>query len=241
MELTDAEKKSLKGQGYIAYKDGVHFSCRVLISAGKMNAREARKITDVCEKYGKGSFTLTQRLNVEIPWIQYQDLDNVKRELMEVGLAIGGTGMRARPAHTCKGSVCQMSFFNTEDAAQVIDERFYKGQYHELLPNKFRIIVSGCSNGCSKPHLGCIGLQGRKPDQVAISIGGKFGKDHVIGRELPGLYSMSEALDIVEKAMTYYRENGITGERFAKTIERIGFETVGSFLTGRALSEFNNM
>jgi len=241
MELTDAQKKSLKGQGYIAYKDGVHFSCRVLISAGRMNAQEARKISEVCEKYGKGSFTLTQRLNVEIPWIQYQDLDNVKRELMEVGLSIGGTGMRARPAHTCKGSVCQMSFFNTEDVAKMIDERFYKGHYDTLLPNKFRIIVSGCGNGCSKPRLGCIGLQGRKTDQVAISLGGKVGKDYAIGQELPGLYSVSEALDLCEKALFYYKENGIPGERFAKTIERIGFATVGSALTGLALSEFNSI
>jgi len=241
MELTDAQKKSLKGQGYIAYKDGVHFSCRVIIAAGRMNAQETRKITDVCEKYGKGYFTLTQRLNVEIPWIQYQDLDNVKQELMEVGLSIGGTGMRARPALTCKGSVCQMSFLNTEDVVKMINERFYKGQYDVLLPNKFRIVVGGCSNGCSKPLLGCIGLQGRKPDQVAIIIGGRFGKEQVIGKELPGLYSISEALDIVDKAMTYYRENGIAGERFAKTVERIGFETVGCFLTGLTLSEFNKM
>lgn len=241
MELTDVQKKSLKGQGYIVYKDGVHFSCRVLIPGGRMNAQETRKITDVCEKYGKGYFTLTQRLNVEIPWIQHQDLDNVKRELTEVGLSIGSTGMRARPAHTCKGSVCQMSFFDTEAVAKVIDERFYKGQYDAPLPNKFRIVVSGCANGCSKPHLGCIGLQGRKPDQVAIVIGGSFGKEHVIGKELPGLYSISEALDIVEKAMAYYRENGIMGERFAKTVERIGFETVGCLFTGLTPSEFNKM
>lgn len=46
------------------------------------------------------------------------------------------------------------------------------------------------------------------------------------------LTSISEALDIVEKAITYYRENGLQGERFAKTVERIGFETVGGFLSG---------
>lgn len=239
MELTDAQKKSLKGQGYIAYKDGEHFSCRVVIPAGRINAQEARKITEVCEKYGKGSFTLTQRLNVEIPWLKYQDLENVKRELMEVGLSIGGTGMRVRPALTCKGRVCQMSSFDTEDVAKMVDERFYKGQYDQPLPNKLRIIISGCGNGCSRPRLGCIGLQGRKPDQVAISLGGKFGKEQAIGKELPGLYSISEALDLCEKALSYYRENGLPGERFAKTVERIGFATVGSALTGLALSEFN--
>ncbi|HEY8910949.1 MAG TPA: sulfite reductase subunit beta (hemoprotein), partial [Desulfosporosinus sp.] len=54
MELTADLKKSLKGQGYISSKDGVHFSCRVLIPAGRMNAQETRKIVEVSEKYGKG-------------------------------------------------------------------------------------------------------------------------------------------------------------------------------------------
>jgi len=119
-----------------------------------------------------------------------------------------------------------MGLFDTEDVAKKIDERFYKGFYDVKLPNKFRIEVSGCRNGCTKPLLGCISLQGRKPDQVAIMMGGISGKDHIIGRELPGLYSISEAFDIIEKAISYYREKGIQGERFAQTVERIGFETV---------------
>jgi len=230
MELTEEQKKVLKGQGYIAYKDGVHFSCRVLIQAGRMTAQETRKITDVCENYGRGYFTLTQRLNLEIPWIKYQDLEIVARELKEAGLSIGSTGMRARPALTCKGDVCQVSYLDTEEVARQINEQFYNGRYDVALPNKFRVTISGCKNGCSKPQLGCIGLQGRKPGQVAITIGGMFSKEHQVGRELPGLYSISEALDIVGKAMDYYRENGQKGERFANTVERIGFETVASFL-----------
>lgn len=231
MELTDEQKKALKGKGYIANKDGVHFSCRVLIQAGKMNAQESRKITDVCEKYGRGYFTLTQRLNVEIPWIKYQDLETVTRKLKEAGLSIGSTGMRVRPALTCKGDVCQVGFFDTAEVAKQVNDRFYKGKYDVALPNKFRVTISGCRNGCSKPQLSCIGLQGRKPGQVAITIGGMFAHEHYVGRELPELYSISEALDIVEKAMAYYRENGLKGERFAKTVERVGFETVASFLT----------
>lgn len=231
MVLTDEQKKVLKGQGYIAYKDGVHFSCRVQINAGRMNAQETRKITEVSEIYGRGYFTLTQRLNVEIPWLKYQDLENVARELKEAGLSIGSTGMRARPVHTCKGDVCQVSFFNTAEVAEQINEQFYKGKYDVVLPNKFRIALSGCRNSCSKPQLGCIGIQGRKPGQVAITIGGMFGKEHFVGRELPELYSIGEALIIVEKALDYYRENGQKGERFARMVERVGFETVANFLT----------
>jgi NAD(P)H-nitrite reductase large subunit len=38
--------------------------------------------------------------------------------------------------------------------------------------------------------------------------------------------SKEEALDVVEKAVLLYREQGKTGERFAQTIKRIGFEDV---------------
>ncbi|KJR49479.1 Dissimilatory sulfite reductase [Desulfosporosinus sp. I2] len=230
MELTDDQKKSLLGQGYIASEDGAHFACRVLVPAGKMTTQATQKISEVSEKYGKGYFSLTQRLNVEIPWIPYQDLDNVTRELKEVGLSIGGTGPRVRPALTCKGTVCKRGLLDTDALAQVIDERFYNGYYKVMLPNKLRIIVSGCSNSCSKPQIGCIGLQGRTRNQVAISLGGMFGKDHVIGRELPSLYSIKDALNMIEKVITYYRDNGLKGERFAKMVDRIGFEGVENFL-----------
>lgn len=239
MELTDEQKKILQGKGYIASKDGDHFACRVLIPAGKMTAQAAQKISAVCEKYGRGYFSFTQRLNVEIPWIEYQNLDNVTRELKEAGLSIGGAGLRVRPVLTCKGTVCKRGLLDTEALAQTIDERFYTGYYQITLPSKLRIIVSGCNNSCSKPQIGCIGLQGRAQNQVAISIGGMFAKDQVTGRELPGLYSVNDALDMIEKAIDYYRDNGLKGERFAKMVERLGYPVVGSFLCDLPPGEFS--
>ena len=38
--------------------------------------------------------------------------------------------------------------------------------------------------------------------------------------------SKEEALDVIEKVILFFRDNGIKGERFAETIERIGFENV---------------
>lgn len=42
-------------------------------------------------------------------------------------------------------------------------------------------------------------------------------------------------LDIVEKAILLFREQGITGERFADTVERLGFENVQAQLLDNAL------
>ena len=60
-----------------------------------------------------------------------------------------------------------------------------------------------------------------------IYIGGRWGKQISIGRELDRVFfSKEEALNAIEKAILFYRENGKTGERFSQTIERIGFDNV---------------
>ena len=44
-------------------------------------------------------------------------------------------------------------------------------------------------------------------------------------------------MDTIEKAILFFREKGITGERFADTIERIGFEEVQRELLSNDLLE----
>lgn len=60
-----------------------------------------------------------------------------------------------------------------------------------------------------------------------IYIGGRWGKKVAQGQALSKVFtSKEEALDVIEKAILLFREQGETGERFAKTIERLGFENV---------------
>jgi NAD(P)H-nitrite reductase large subunit/rhodanese-related sulfurtransferase len=60
-----------------------------------------------------------------------------------------------------------------------------------------------------------------------LYIGGRWGKKLAIGRYLDPIFTdKEELLSIVEKAILLFREQGITGERFADTVERIGFEEV---------------
>lgn len=60
-----------------------------------------------------------------------------------------------------------------------------------------------------------------------IYIGGRWGKHVAQGRALSKIFTFKEeALDVIESAILLYREQGITGERFSSTIERLGFENV---------------
>ena len=71
-----------------------------------------------------------------------------------------------------------------------------------------------------------------------IYIGGRWGKKIAQGRALGKIFtSKEEALDLIEKAILLFREQGETGERFARTIERLGFENVEKQLLSNDLLE----
>lgn len=85
-------------------------------------------------------------------------------------------------------------------------------------------VCNNCGRCIGKCHFDAIedGTTGYK-----IYIGGRWGKLTMKGKALNKVFTdKEEALSIIEKAILLYREKGKTGERFAKTIERIGFENV---------------
>ncbi|MGI6677531.1 MAG: sulfite reductase subunit beta (hemoprotein) [Dehalobacterium sp.] len=233
MGLSDDQIKALKGKGYILNNDNEHFSCRIVTSGGKINAREAKKITEIGEKFGHGYYVLTQRMQIEIPGLNYEDLDQVTKELADVGLMIGGTGNRVRPVNTCKGSICKLGLYDTFEVTTKLNEKFYQGYYNEILPSKLRINITGCANNCSKIHLACIGLIGKKKNQVAVIIGGMDGLEQSWGQELKGLYTVDEAMEIIEKIIVFYKNNALPGERLGKMVARIGFGAIEEAILGQ--------
>lgn len=62
-------------------------------------------------------------------------------------------------------------------------------------------------------------------DGYRICIGGRWGKKTAQGRFLKKIFTdREEVLDAVEKAILLFKEQGIPGERFADTVNRLGFE-----------------
>ena len=58
-----------------------------------------------------------------------------------------------------------------------------------------------------------------------IYVGGRWGKKVAKGKALGKIFTTKEeALDVIEKAILLFKEQGEKGERFAETIDRIGFE-----------------
>lgn len=71
-----------------------------------------------------------------------------------------------------------------------------------------------------------------------VYVGGRWGKKVANGRLLDKIFtSKEEVLDVIEKAILLFRDEGEKGERFSDTINRLGFEYVQEKLLSNDLLE----
>ncbi len=89
-------------------------------------------------------------------------------------------------------------------------------------------VDSDACNGCGRCKGKCpFGVTEEYTDGYRIYIGGRWGKKIANGRPLDKLFvSEDEVLDTVERAILFFRDEGMTGERFADTVNRLGFDYV---------------
>lgn len=91
-------------------------------------------------------------------------------------------------------------------------------------------------NNCGRCAGKCpFGAFNESETRYKIYLGGRWGKLCVRGTPLPRLYTYSEALDVVEKAILLYKRDGIAGERFADTVTRIGIDNVAELFDSDTL------
>lgn len=107
----------------------------------------------------------------------------------------------------------------------------------KMIDGTLRIDPEIC-NHCGRCTSKCpSGAVIRERAGIAVYVGGCSGKKITPGRLLKKLFvSEEDVLNVVERAILLYRDLGANGERFADTIERLGFEDVQQqLLSGKIL------
>lgn len=148
---------ALKKGGFMRQKQKGHFSLRLQVVGGTLTAENLRKIQEVADRYGQGYVHLTSRQGVEIPFIRYEDIEEVKAELEKGGCKPGVCGPRVRTVTACQGNaVCPSGNIDTYKIAKELDKRYYARE----LPHKFKFGVTGCQNNCLKAEENDLGVKG---------------------------------------------------------------------------------
>ena len=137
----------------------------------------------------------------------------VKPDLNDVGVI--GQRMPTVDLEKCRGcKVCQIEKACPVHVPHVVDGKV--------------VIDDSLCNHCGRCRGKCpFQAVGDYIDGYKIYIGGRWGKRVQQGRALEKLFtSREEVLNVVEKAILLFREQGQPGERFADTVTRLGFENV---------------
>lgn len=97
----------------------------------------------------------------------------------------------------------------------------------KLTDGKITIDENEC-NHCGRCVGKCpFGAIGEKTVGYKIYIGGRWGKKVAHGKPIRHVFTgEDEVLAAIEKALLIFRDEGVTGERFADTVERLGFDYV---------------
>ncbi|MCD7756633.1 MAG: pyridine nucleotide-disulfide oxidoreductase, partial [Clostridiales bacterium] len=95
---------------------------------------------------------------------------------------------------------------------------------------KVKIDPTQCNN-CGRCKGKCVFGALDYQDGYRIYIGGRWGKKVAHGQPLTRIFtSEEEVMGVVERAILLFRDEGLTGERFADTVTRLGFDYVNDKL-----------
>ena len=83
-------------------------------------------------------------------------------------------------------------------------------------------LCNSCGRCTGKCPFGAVSKE--SPALYRVFVGGTWGKTTQMGKPLSRLVREDEAVVLLEKALLWFRKNGYVQERFAKAIQRIGFE-----------------
>ena len=143
----------------------------------------------------------------------------VKPELND--LSVIGQRYPVVDLEKCKGcKKCQVEAACPIKVAKVVDGKV--------------VIDPNACNHCGRCKGKCLFDAISYTNGYKVSIGGRWGKKTAAAQPLNYVFTTEEeVLDMVEKVICFFRDEGISGERFADTINRLGFEYVESKLLNK--------
>ena len=155
--MASVDYAALKKGVFMRQKQKGYFSLRLAVVGGNLTAENIKTVAEVAEKYGKGYVHMTSRQGIEIPFISFEDIEEVKAELAKGGVRPGVCGPRVRTVTACQGSeICPSGCIDTLAIAKELDERYFGRE----LPHKFKFGVTGCQNNCLKAEENDLGIKG---------------------------------------------------------------------------------
>jgi ferredoxin-nitrite reductase len=189
----------------------------------------------LADLYGSGEVRLTVWQNIVIPNVADGYVETLKKALVKMGLDWKQSNLRSGVIACTGNSYCKFAASNTKglaiEIANYLDKRVQ-------LDKPVNIHLTGCPNSCAQHYMGDIGLLGAKVKVAGetvegyhVFIGGGFGKNQAVGRQIFQGISFEQLKPTLHKMLQGYLRHRSPGESFQSFTTRNDLNTLQAIFT----------
>jgi ferredoxin-nitrite reductase len=182
----------------------------VVLPVGRLTCAQMRGIAAIAQQMGDGDIRLTVWQNLLISGIPAGKLEAAEAAIDKLGLTTRASSVRAGLV-ACTGNVgCRFSASDTKRHAEEIAQWC---EARVAIDSPVNIHLTGCHHSCAQHYIGDIGLlackvqtsdDGEAIEGYHVHVGGGFGPDAALGREICRDVTAGNAPRIVERLLRGY-------------------------------------
>jgi ferredoxin-nitrite reductase len=173
----DGEWERLKWAGLYAH--GTHrgyFMLRTKVPGGYLTPEQAEVVGEVArefatapaeyggadqnEVWGDAFLDITTRQDVQMHWIEIEDVPEIWDRYDEVGLTtVQGCGDGARNVLGCPAAgLDDHECFDAQPVVEAVSDYFTGNREYANLPRKFKMTITGCRRDCAQSQINDVGM-----------------------------------------------------------------------------------
>jgi sulfite reductase (ferredoxin) len=194
--------------------DDRYFMLRIRIDGGQLSGDQLAVIADVSRRFARGTADVTDRQNIQLHWVQIEDVPAIWEALESVGLST--TEACGDTPRVMLG--CPLAGIDAEeiiDGTPQITEttaRYVGDPAFSNLPRKYKSAISGCAVQCI-PHeindIAFVGVPG--PDGEPgydLWVGGGLSTNPMIGKRLGAFVTPDQVPEVWAAVTSIFRDYG---------------------------------
>jgi sulfite reductase (ferredoxin) len=194
--------------------DDRYFMLRVRIDGGRLSNDQLRVIAYISRRYARGTADVTDRQNIQLHWIEIENVPDIWEALESVGLSTTeACGDTPRVILGCPlaGIDADEIIDGTPEIA-AIGEQYIGDAAFSNLPRKFKSAISGCPAQCAIHEINDIAFVGVvKPNGETgydLWVGGGLSTNPMIGKRLGAFVRPGQVAEVWAGVIGLFRDYG---------------------------------